>query len=65
MVYNSIDFTNINTLLDVGTGSGIPGIVLKLFFPNIKLTLIDSNRKKCYFLQQLIKKINLNDVEII
>ena len=65
IVYNSIDFTNINTLLDVGSGSGIPGVVLKLFFPNVKLTLIDSNRKKCYFLQQLIKKINLNNVETI
>lgn len=65
IVYNSINFTNINTLLDVGSGSGIPGVVLKLFFPNVKLTLIDSNRKKCYFLQQLIKKINLNNVEII
>ena len=65
MVYKSINFTNINTVLDVGSGSGIPGVVLKLFFPNIKLTLIDSNKKKCIFLQELVKKINLINVEII
>ena len=65
MVYKLIDFTNINTILDAGSGSGIPGIVLKLLFPNIKLTLVDSNIKKCTFLHQLIKKINLINVEII
>ena len=53
------------TLLDIGTGAGYPGMILKIFFPNLKVTLLDSNNKKTKFLEKLRDKLNLNDVEII
>lgn len=52
-------------VLDIGTGSGIPGIVLKIIYPQIKLTLIEANTKKCVFLKELVNKLNFSDVEII
>lgn len=51
-------------VLDVGTGAGIPGIVLKIFYPNIKLDLIDSNHKKTLFLETVVKLLNLENVNI-
>ncbi|HOP65513.1 MAG TPA: 16S rRNA (guanine(527)-N(7))-methyltransferase RsmG [Bacilli bacterium] len=52
-------------LVDVGTGAGFPGIIIKIFNKNLKLCLIESNNKKCQFLQELIKELNLTDVKII
>ncbi|ADK69342.1 16S rRNA (guanine(527)-N(7))-methyltransferase RsmG [Mycoplasma mycoides subsp. mycoides] len=52
-------------IADIGTGAGFPGIVLKIFFPNIKLTLIESNNKKANFLKYLVQKLELNNVEIL
>lgn len=65
MVYHMVDFNTVKTVLDVGSGSGIPGFVLKLFFPNIKLTVIEASRKKCDFLTQLSKQLHLVNVEIL
>ena len=48
-----VDFKSVNNLLDIGTGAGFPGMVLKIIFPNIKLTLLDSNNKKITFLKVL------------
>ncbi|MDE5617284.1 MAG: 16S rRNA (guanine(527)-N(7))-methyltransferase RsmG [Ureaplasma sp.] len=53
------------SLLDIGTGSGIPGVVLKIIYPNLKIILLDSNKKKCLFLEILIKKLNLNFINVI
>ncbi|CEA11285.1 Ribosomal RNA small subunit methyltransferase G [Mycoplasma capricolum subsp. capripneumoniae] len=44
-------------IADIGTGAGFPGIVLKIFFPNIKLTLIESNNKKVNFFKILSSKV--------
>ena len=52
-------------LCDFGTGAGFPGIVIKIFFPNINVTLIESNNKKCVFLNEIIKELNLNNIEVI
>lgn len=52
-------------LCDFGTGAGFPGLVIKIFFPNIQLTLIESNAKKCMFLEEVINKLELKDVEIL
>lgn len=46
-------------VLDIGSGAGFPGIPLKIIFPDIKLTLIDANRKKTDFLTQLKSKLSI------
>ncbi len=63
-ILKAIDLNKIDALLDIGTGAGFPGMVLKIFFPNLKVTLLDSNNKKTKFLEELAQKLNI-DVEII
>ena len=60
--------TNLNeaqNLMDFGTGAGFPGVVLKIFFPGLEVTLVDSNNKKTNFLNELTKKLGLAKVHII
>lgn len=53
------------TLLDVGTGAGFPGMVLKIVFPDLKITLVDSLNKRIVFLNSVIEKLNLKNIEAI
>jgi 16S rRNA (guanine527-N7)-methyltransferase len=46
-------FESVNNILDVGSGMGIPAIILAIFFPQIKITALDSNSKKTAFLLQV------------
>ncbi len=48
------------SICDLGTGAGFPGIVLKIIFPNLELTLVDSLEKRCKFLQEVKKELNLD-----
>lgn len=61
----SIDLTSIENLLDIGTGAGFPGMVLKIFFPNLQIYLVDSNNKKTKFLNEMKNKLNVDKVEVI
>ena len=61
----AIDLNRVETLCDVGTGAGFPGIVIKIFFPKIKITLIDSLQKRINYLNEIIKELNLKDIEAI
>ncbi|KFD40488.1 hypothetical protein HY02_04005 [Peptococcaceae bacterium SCADC1_2_3] len=53
------------TVIDLGTGAGFPGLPLKIAQPEIKLTLLEAHRKKVSFLQGLIKQLNLGEVQVI
>ena len=53
------------SLCDFGTGAGFPGMVIAIIQSNIKIDLIESNGKKCEFLKEVQKKLNLNNVTII
>ena len=57
-------FNNL-TLLDIGTGAGFPGIPIAIVNPNIEVTLLEANAKKCGFLKIVKDKLNLKNVEII
>ena len=68
--YDSLTITKIidinnQSICDLGSGAGFPGLVLGICFPSAKLTLIESNGKKCNFLNIVKKKLNLNNVTII
>ncbi|MFC1993442.1 16S rRNA (guanine(527)-N(7))-methyltransferase RsmG [Chloroflexota bacterium] len=52
-------------LIDVGSGAGLPGIPLKILFPNIKLALLEATAKKGTFLQHIRNTLGLDDIEII
>jgi 16S rRNA (guanine527-N7)-methyltransferase len=56
----STDLNNTKTMLDIGCGAGFPGLVIKIFYPWIELTLLDSNNKKTTFCDMLTKKLKLN-----
>lgn len=52
-------------VIDIGTGAGFPGIPLKIVFPQIELTLLDSLQKRLKFLQEVINQLELGEVELI
>lgn len=60
-----VNFDKKIKLLDIGTGAGFPGVVLKIFFPNIDLYLMDSNSKKMKFLEKLCSLLELQNVTFI
>lgn len=68
--YDALLMTNViklndQSLCDVGSGLGVPGIVLKICFPNLKLSIVEANQKKCQFLKVVTDNLKLQDVHII
>lgn len=61
----AVDLSKNLTLCDIGTGAGFPGIVLKIIFPNLKITLVDSLLKRIKFLNIVIGKLQLTNIETI
>ena len=68
--YDSITLSKIiqlndQSLCDLGTGAGFPGLVLKIIFPNLDVTLMDATSKKCEFLKLVIKELGLEKIKVI
>lgn len=50
--------------LDIGSGAGFPGIPIKIIHPDLELTLLDSQRKRCSFLREATRSLKLSNVEV-
>ncbi len=62
---NVIDLSKKMSVLDVGSGGGFPGIVLAVMYPNLNITLLDSNNKKSRFQELVVQKLSLSNVVVI
>ncbi len=60
-----IDFREGLRILDLGTGGGIPGIVIKIHHPEINITLVDSIQKKIKAITDIIQKLGMENIEIL
>ena len=60
-----INLDNEYSLCDIGTGAGFPGVVLKILFPKLKVTLVDSLNKRINFLNIVIDELNLTGIVAI
>lgn len=59
------EIKNVKSVLDVGTGAGFPGIPLAIILNDVNINLLESNTKKCGFLQIVKETLNLNNITII
>jgi 16S rRNA (guanine527-N7)-methyltransferase len=59
------DFSNVQSIIDIGTGAGFPGIPLKIIYPNKRFVLLDSLNKRIKFLNIVSEELNLTDIEYI
>lgn len=53
------------TVIDIGTGAGFPGLVIKIAFPHLKVTLVDALKKRLTFLETVIKELGLTNIECV
>ena len=60
-----LDLDSIGSVIDVGTGAGFPGLPIKIAFPHIRLTLLDSLDKRIHFLEAVVRELELTDVECV
>jgi 16S rRNA (guanine527-N7)-methyltransferase len=59
------EFTNFKNIIDIGTGAGFPGIPVKIAYPDIKVTLLDSLNKRVIFLNEVINTLQLKDINAV
>ena len=64
-IHKAIDLYSIETLCDIGTGAGFPGLVIKILFPKIHVTLVDSLNQRIMFLNEVIKQLKLENIETV
>ena len=65
LVAKKINVNNFDSLIDVGTGAGFPGIPIKIMFPEIRVVLLDSLNKRLKFLNNVIDELGLESIETV
>lgn len=60
-----LDLNEVERIIDIGTGAGFPGIPLKIVFPHLQVTLLDSLGKRVKFLNEVIDRLGLENIEAI
>lgn len=65
MAREFVDFGKINSICDVGTGAGFPGLALKIVFDHLKVFLVEVKTKKIQFLKQVVKELELDNVQVV
>lgn len=61
-IINAFNIDSVESIIDIGTGAGFPGVPIKILFPNIKVTLLDSLNKRINFLNLVIEELELENI---
>ncbi len=64
-INKALDMNSQKTVIDIGTGAGFPGLVIKIAFPHLKVTLVDALKKRLNFLEVVINELGLTEIECI
>ena len=68
-IFDSLQYARVispnDNIMDIGSGAGFPGVPLKIVYPNISLTLVESQRKRCSFLEAVIFNLSLQNTRVV
>lgn len=64
-INKALNMSEQKTVIDIGTGAGFPGLVIKIAFPHLKVTLVDALKKRLTFLEAVINELGLTDIECV
>lgn len=64
-INKALEMKNQKTVIDIGTGAGFPGLVIKIAFPHLQVTLVDALKKRLNFLEVVIEELGLEGIKCI